>query len=515
MQTPVFANRRKLLKLVIGGTAATLLLAACAPAPAPTATPAPRPTEAPKPAAAAPTPTPAPVAVATPTAAPKPAAPTTAPTPAPKPTAPPTQAAAKPSGPITIRWATLSGEGNPYLENPRLAAREFVARNPGVTVNVEPTAGDYKPKLVADLAAGTLADIFFSHSGLIQVLADAGITRSMDPYFLAAKGDELKKKDFYPFLIAAGSTAKGETHLLGMGADAMTMHYNKGMLKEAGLPEPKNEWTWPQFYDYARKLTKKSADGRVVERWGAGLRNTWAGALNGPIYSAGGDWIKITGGKQEFPCTTPEFIKGLKYCWDGVKERIFANEDDIKAMGDVHAAFVNGKLAIVSGARWSAPVLRKATFDWDSVAEPRDVRYGVGAGTAGWSMAVSTKNPDMVWKLVQHIFSEEGYKPWVANYAVVPTLVRLRDSSIWRNLAPPPYNNDAYIVAIKNAYLRPRGVAYEDGGFIDKQFADAYQRYVKENVSIEDAAKTMKAKFDDFLKDNPATVVEWNPGAEF
>ena len=55
------------------------------------------------------------------------------------------------------------------------------------------------------------------------------------PPGVTAKGDELKKKDFYPALIVAGSTGKGETHLLGMGADAHTVHYNKQMLAEAGL----------------------------------------------------------------------------------------------------------------------------------------------------------------------------------------------------------------------------------------------------------------------------------------
>jgi ABC-type glycerol-3-phosphate transport system substrate-binding protein len=497
-------SRRLALRGLAVGLAGSALAACGGPAAAPTAVPAARPTEAPAPAAAA---TSAPTAEATKPAAAAAATPTTAGA---------AQPAAKPAAPARLRWATLSGDGQPYLEIPRQVAKDYAAANPGVEVNVEPVAGDYgRPKLAADLAAGTLADIFFSHSGLIQLLADAGVTRSMDDFFKAAKGDELKKSDFFPALMVAGSTARGETHLLGMGADAHTVHYNKAMLAEAGLSPPKDDWTWADLLDYARKLTKRGADGKTVERWGFGASNVWISWVVGPTYSAGGEWIKIDGAAQTFPCTTPEFIKGMHYCWDGAKEGVFASEDDLKAMTDYHSAFVNGKLAMCDGARWSCPQLRKATFDWDVVPIPRDARLGVGSGTAGWALGATTKAPDAAWRLINYIFSEDGYKLWVANYAVVPTLVKLKDSPIWRKLPGPPSNNDAYITAIKYAYLRPRGVAYEDGGFVDKQLADAYQRYVKGNTPMADAMQAMKDKFDPFLKENPATVVEWNPGKEF
>jgi multiple sugar transport system substrate-binding protein len=287
------------------------------------------------------------------------------------------------------------------------------------------------------------------------------------------------------------------------------------MISEAGLQPPKDDWTWSDLLDYVRKLTKKSTDGKTVQRWGFGASNAWISWAVGPTYSAGGEWIKIDGGKQSMPCTTPEFIKGMHSLWDGVKEGVFAGEDEQKAMTDYHHAFIDGKLAMCDGARWSEPVVRKATFDWDVVPIPRDVRYGVGSGTAGWGIGAKTQYGDAVWKLIQYIFSADGYKPWVAGYAVVPTLVTLKDSDIWRKLPGPPYNNNAFITAIKWAYLRPRGVAYEDGGFVDKQLADAYQRYVKGGSKLEDAMKIMKDKFDAFLQDNPGTVVEWNPGKDF
>lgn len=500
-----FSRRRAVRGLLLGG--AGTVLAACG------GTTAPSPTTAPAPKAAEPTKPAAPTTAATKPAAEatKPAAAQATPT-----TAVVTQPAAKPAAPAKLRWATLSAEGSPYLEIPKKVAQEFARANPGVEVNVEPVAGDYgRPKLAADLAAGTLADVFFSHSGLIQILADAGVTKSMDEYFKLAKGNELKKSDFYPAMIAVGSTAKGETHLLGMGADAHTIHYNKKMLADAGLQPPKDDWKWADFVEYARKLTKKAADGTTVEVWGFGGPNAWISWAVGPTYSAGGDWIKVDGNTQTFPSTTPEFIKGMEYLWQGVKEGIFASEDDLKAMTNYHSAFINEKLAMCDGARWSAPQLRKATFDWDVVPIPRDMRYGVGSGTAGWSIGAISKNPDTVWRLLQYIFSEEGYKHWVSDYAVVPSLAKFKDSPLWRKLPGPPHNNDAYITAIKFAYLRPRGVAYEDGGFVDKQLLDAYQRYVKGNTPMADAMKTMKEKFDAFLKENPATIVEWNPGREF
>lgn len=53
--------------------------------------------------------------------------------------------------------------------------------------------------------------------------------------------------------------------------EAPVMFYNKRLFREAGVPYPPDDWTWDQWADAARRITKRRDDGRGYERFGVYL----------------------------------------------------------------------------------------------------------------------------------------------------------------------------------------------------------------------------------------------------
>lgn len=78
--------------------------------------------------------------------------------------------------------------------------KDFEAAHPDIKISYEPVPSDYPTKLQTDIAAGTVADVFYVDSMLAPDLMAAGQLLPLDDY-MAQSG--VKPEDFYPGLIQA------------------------------------------------------------------------------------------------------------------------------------------------------------------------------------------------------------------------------------------------------------------------------------------------------------------------
>ena len=74
-------------------------------------------------------------------------------------------------------------------------------------------------------------------------------------------------KSFFPAFMENSQTG-GKTWGIPFQRSTIVLYWNKEMFKEAGLdPEPRRPRTWTEMLDYAQKLTKRDAGGKVTQ-WG-------------------------------------------------------------------------------------------------------------------------------------------------------------------------------------------------------------------------------------------------------
>ena len=85
--------------------------------------------------------------------------------------------------------------------------------------------------------------------------------------------------------IEQSTKRKGKTYLVPLQAATMLMLYSKKVFDDAGVPYPKDDWTFDQFVETAKKLT--NAD---KKKFGYQMNGNWYRDIG---------WIVLTG-KREF-----------------------------------------------------------------------------------------------------------------------------------------------------------------------------------------------------------------------
>lgn len=160
------------------------------------------------------------------------------------------------TAPVTIQYYK---RGTLPEGNVEALLQDWNAQHP--TWKVEPVQGLNDEKLAAHIAADDKMDtLTYNYAARTMILA----------YNILRPIDSFVSKDRYN----VGKFSAKEIDLVGRhegklwalpyayGGNATALFYNRNLFKEAGVPEPPADWnqTWSfdQFRDHARKLTKRS-----------------------------------------------------------------------------------------------------------------------------------------------------------------------------------------------------------------------------------------------------------------
>ncbi len=372
-------TRRGFLRSVaiFGGAAAgASLLAACgqAAAPAPTATTAPA---APKPTqAAAATTAPASAATAAPAAA--------------KPSIP--------NKPITIEWWRRNytpGSGNAETATSDAAVKGFRDRYPNVTINIQggPFGAETDQKFdIAILQQKAGPDVFHTTGGDVLKYAAAG--QLAPPPFTDAD-----KKDFNASALQA-TTYKGQIVAYPLWIVPWFEYINLDLFKDGGVQPPKDgNWTYEEFLDAAKKLTRTS-----------GGKATYGFAYANDEYA----FMLLDGGRPfsqdlaKWTFNSPEALSGLQK-WKAVVDAKAVPPDYLTLNpNDAQARFLSGDVAILQRPSAMIGVLQadqKWQFgkNWDIANFPK----GKGDQTfwGGLGFIAVRQQQDEEKKAVAHAFA--------------------------------------------------------------------------------------------------------------
>jgi multiple sugar transport system substrate-binding protein len=391
-------TRRHALRLLGIGTGMTLL-AACGQGtqPAPTSAPA-KPAEPSKPAAPA----------AQPAATTAPAKPAEAKPTEPAPAA--QQAPAKAGGTVSLRFFFWTGseEESQFWQQMAADAAKTVGN---VDVKFETDSfANYWTKLPADAASGTVADIL----GL-QSLRAAGFT-SRNLYMPL---DDLIKdeKDFdlsdFDKTIVDGLSYKGKLYALSYDFGPYVTYVNKTLFQKAGVPLPKPDWTWNDFVETSKALTK-TIDGAEV--FGSVYSNAFDRVVP-LIFSNGGDYAN--GDFTKSTLSAPETVEAFQFYADlRFKEKAaapitdpgnFNNSDRDQMQAGRAAMYMNGPWQFIN-------MRSKMKDDWDIATLPKGKAGSISTvAGSGFGISTTTKYPKEAWAVVKALTSTEGLKKVAAS----------------------------------------------------------------------------------------------------
>jgi sn-glycerol 3-phosphate transport system substrate-binding protein len=237
--------------------------------------------------------------------------------------------------PTITFWRTLTGPAGNEIDE---LVQRFASAHRDVRIKsvFKGSYDEIAAALMVSASRGSGPDVALVGTFEIRQFADAGLLEDLKP--LMDGPDGVNTAGWPATLRAAGEVGNG-LYWVPFNVSVPVLYLNETALKEAGLQGPPA--TWEQFFDYARKLTRRDASGNVTRRGLSLWDITWP--LLSAIWSEGGevtsrDYTQVT---LDDPATVELMRQFQSLMKDG------AADMPAQATGGQRNAFVHGKAVMI------------------------------------------------------------------------------------------------------------------------------------------------------------------------
>jgi sn-glycerol 3-phosphate transport system substrate-binding protein len=315
--------------------------------------------------------------------------------------------------PVEVSFFYPVAVGGPITKIVDGLAADFEKENPGV--KVRPIySGSYQESIAKALTA--------VKSGEPPVTS---ILLSTDMYTLIDEDaivpfDELVKtpedqawlKSFYPGFMENSQTG-GKTWGIPFQRSTVVLYYNKEAFKEAGLDPNKPPATWKEMVDYAQKLTKRDASGRVTQ-WGVQIPSSgfpyWL--FQGLAIENGVNLMNAAGTETYYD--KPAVIEALQY-WVDLVKKYKVHPEGIVEWGTTPKDFFERKVAMVWTTTGNLTNVRSnAKFDFGVAMLPASKERGspTGGGNFYLFKKSTSAQREAAFKFIKWVTTPQRAAQW-------------------------------------------------------------------------------------------------------
>ena len=163
----------------------------------------------------------------------------------------------------TLKLMSFGGEAQTTAIKNAIARFNKNYPNVKVELTMDPIStgwGDYVTRVLSQFNARNAADVYGTAIETFRTFETKKLFIPLDDYIAQNPG----YSDFAPSLFQQSSW-EGKTYFIPIGWNNIMINYNRTLFKDAGLDYPKPDWTWDQFRETAKKLTKRDSAGNAVQ----------------------------------------------------------------------------------------------------------------------------------------------------------------------------------------------------------------------------------------------------------
>jgi multiple sugar transport system substrate-binding protein len=285
---------------------------------------------------------------------------------------------------------------------------KFQAAHPDITVK-QVSAQD-ADKVTQSIRGGNPPDVALSfNASSVGAWCSTGAFQDLQPWIERDKVDMAQ----IPAAVRAYTEFRGKRCVMPLLADTFALYYNKKLLKAAGYDAPPKTMT--ELAEMTKKLTKRSADGKIEVAGFVPLLGTYQSVTEHFTPSFGAKWLKPDGtanfGDDPAFAAMMTWQKGL-VDWFGV-EQLTKFKAGLGDEWSAQHAFEAGKIAMMVDGEWRTSFIKN---DGDKVeygtapmpaADDRPELYGAGAiGGNIIGVPRGAKHADAAWKLVKFLSTD-------------------------------------------------------------------------------------------------------------
>ncbi|MDR6553183.1 sugar ABC transporter substrate-binding protein [Paenibacillus qinlingensis] len=306
---------------------------------------------------------------------------------------------------------------------------------------------EFATKITAQIAGNNAPDIWFQENAIVLGYGKRGVAEDLAPY---VKRD-LKEND-YVSMLNAGKGTDGKMWGIPHGINPVALAYNKKIFKEAGIPEPTENWTYQDMLDTAKKLTKDTNGDGKTDIYGMSVENnmTQGFFLWSKIY--GGGWLDET--KTKSMLLDPKTVQGIT-AWQGaMKSGIAPTFDVLEKNGKIAQMFGENKIGMMI-MQYSGQLTYKKDYpnlDYDTVMVPKgmDGKRVVPLVANSWVIFSKAKKEqkDAAWEFLKYFLGDDAQGYLAASGASLPLKISA-NSKLDMNTAPK--NKKAFTEGVAQA----------------------------------------------------------------
>jgi sn-glycerol 3-phosphate transport system substrate-binding protein len=254
-----------------------------------------------------------------------------------------------------IRFYYPIAVGSPVAKSLASLVEDFEREHPDIKVHPIYT-GTYRESLAKTLTAhrsGNPPDVAVLFAVDIYTLIDADAIVPFDD-LLDPRGKGWLES-FYPALMA-NSRAAGKTWGIPFQRSTILLYWNKKLFREAGLDAERAPKDWAEMARYAKRLTQRDAQGRVV-RWGLQIPSSgfpyWL--FQGLATANGASLMNAAGTRTMFD--QPAAVGALRYWVDLARQGV--HPAGVVEWGATPSQFAEGKAAMIWTTSGNLAALRE------------------------------------------------------------------------------------------------------------------------------------------------------------
>jgi len=364
---------------------------------------------------------------------------------------------------------------------------------PDIAVRLEHTPyRGYVDKLLTRIAGRSAPDIICTEVDLFVTFQSKDTLLNITPYI--ENDPTFSIADFYPEIIDRFSASGGLYAIPRDTAPFACVYYNKKLFDESGVPYPTDDWDVNGLLDRAKRLTKRSPDGRV-KRYGF-----YAWAWQNFVYAFGGRIVDDVKNPAKCTLDSENALRGLQFYSDLInKHKVHPSSMAMAnlAMG-VQGMFMTERLAMFSSGIWETPGLRKINnFEWNVVMFPKGpggIR-GFGTGGSGYSILKATKHPEEAFRVLKALTGKHAERMLAGTGLTQPAMKDI--AVIWANDGKTPKNKKMLLDAMEYVVYDPFTPVWREAK--ELYILPALDRVFSGKTAARPAIESIIAKVDGLL----------------
>ncbi len=314
--------------------------------------------------------------------------------------------------PIEVQFYYPVAVGGPITKTIDGYAAEFNKAYPQYKI-VPIYAGTYQETIVKALTAhksGKAPATSVLLSTDMFTLIDEDAIAPIDD-FIKTEEDKAWLKGFYPAFMANSQTG-GKTWGVPFQRSTVVMYYNKDAFKEAGLDPNKAPQNWAELKEAAHKLTKKDANGNVMQ-YGIQIPSTGFAYWMLQTFTTPNDVLLANEAGTQVTFDNPKVIEALEYWVNLAKEGV--HPKGVVEWGTTPKDFMEKKAAIIVTTTGNLTNIKNnAKFDFGVAQIAGNIRKG--SPTGGGNFYIFKNAPkeqqEAAFKFAQWITQPERAAQW-------------------------------------------------------------------------------------------------------